>query len=209
MENRKGLIRARLAGAEQAAGSVLVFLDAHIEVTPGWLPPMLAEISTDRTRVLVPVIDDINDDTFAFEQTESDFNRGGMDWKLMHAWISPGPIVKGSKPSDSIQTPTMIGCAFAIDREFFFASGAYDNQMMIWGGENVEMSLRIWRCGGSLLRTPCSHVGHVYRKDTPHSVPGGLRAKVTLDFIRLIHFKATIRLIFLYNVHRFFFNFLR
>ena len=179
MENRGGLIRARLAGAEQAAGSVLVFLDAHIEVTPGWLPPMLAEISNDRTRVLVPVIDDINDDTFAFEQTASDYNRGGMDWKLMHAWISPGPIVKGSKPSDSIQTPTMIGCAFAIDREFFFASGAYDNQMMIWGGENVEMSLRIWRCGGSLLRTPCSHVAHVYRKDTPHTVPGGLRAKVT------------------------------
>ena len=68
-----------------------------------------------------------------------------MDWKLMHAWISPGPIVEGSKPSDSIHTPTMIGCAFAIDREFFFASGAYDNQMMIWGGENVEMSLRIWK----------------------------------------------------------------
>merc|ERR1719491_2514709 len=159
MEERGGLIRARLAGAEQAAGSVLVFLDA---------------------------------DTFAFEQTESDYNRGGLDWKLMHAWIHPAAQpIKGSSPENAIPTPTMIGCAFAIDREFFFASGAYDNQMMIWGGENVEMSLRIWRCGGSLLRAPCSHVGHVYRKNTPHTVPGGLRAKVdtlNINTARLLRF---------------------
>lgn len=56
MKERGGLIRARLAGAEQATGSVLVFLDAHCEVSPGWLTPMLAEIANDRTRVIVPVI---------------------------------------------------------------------------------------------------------------------------------------------------------
>ena len=150
----------------------------HIEVTQGWLPPILAEIATDRTRIIVPVIDDILDDTFAYESTETDHNRGGLNWKLVHSWIGPQPLLQGQNPTDAFTTPTMIGCAFGIDREFFFASGAYDNQMMFWGGENVEMSVRIWRCGGSLLVTPCSHIGHVYRKDTPHTVPGGLRAKI-------------------------------
>ena len=170
MKKRGGLIRARLAGAKQATGSVLVFLDAHCEVSPGWLTPMLAEISNDRTRVIVPVIDDINADTFAYEQRESDFERGGLDWQFMYKLIQP---IKNSSPENAIPTPIMMGGLFAIDREFFFASGAYDDQMMIWGGENVEMSLRIWMCGGSLLRSPCSHVGHVFRKGLntmPHRI---------------------------------------
>ncbi len=148
IEERGGLIKARLAGAEQAMGSVLIFLDAHTEASPGWLPPILAEIATDRTRVIVPVIDDIMDDTFAYEPVETEYSRGGLDWKLLHSWIDPQPFVNGRNPEDAFPTPTMIGCAFAIDREFFFASGAYDSKMMIWGGENVEMSVRVWRCGG-------------------------------------------------------------
>lgn len=43
----------------------------------------------------------------------------------------------------SVRTPTMIGCAFSIDNEFFFEIGAYDEGMKIWGSENMEMSLRV------------------------------------------------------------------
>lgn len=42
-----------------------------------------------------------------------------------------------------LRTPTMIGCAFSIDREFFFEIGSYDQGMDIWGSENMEMSLRV------------------------------------------------------------------
>ena len=178
MNQRGGLIRARLAGAKQATGSVLVFLDAHCEVSPGWLTPMLAEIANDRTRVIVPVIDDINADTFAYEQRESDFERGGLDWQFMYKLIQP---IKNSSPENAIPTPIMMGGLFAIDKEFFFASGAYDDQMMIWGGENVEMSLRIWMCGGSLLQSPCSHVGHVFRESTPNTMPHGTSAYDTIN----------------------------
>lgn len=42
-----------------------------------------------------------------------------------------------------IRTPTMVGCGFSIDREFFFEIGSYDEGMNIWGSENLEISLRV------------------------------------------------------------------
>ena len=98
-----------LTGAEQASGSILVFLDAHTEAAPGWLPPILNEIVQDRTRVIVPVVDDIMDDTFAYDVVENDHVRGGLDWKLLHAWIDPQLLIRDQTPVDAFPTPTMIG----------------------------------------------------------------------------------------------------
>lgn len=31
------------------------------------------------------------------------------------------------------------------------------------GGGQYELSLKIWLCGGRILETACSRVGHIYR----------------------------------------------
>lgn len=48
-------------------------------------------------------------------------------------------------PTAPIRTPSHVGCAFSIDREFFFEIGSYDEGMDIWGSENVELALRVQR----------------------------------------------------------------
>lgn len=142
---RSGLIRARLLGAKHVEGEVITFLDAHCECTEGWLEPMLARIVVNRKTVVCPIIDVISDETFEYV-TASDQTWGGFNWKLNFRWYRVPKREMERRNNDRtapLRTPTMAGGLFAIDKDYFYEIGSYDEGMDIWGGENLEMSFRV------------------------------------------------------------------
>lgn len=164
-EERTGLIRAKTAGARAAQGDVLVFLDAHIRAYPGWLEPMIQLTSQNYRRVVVPVIPVLNAKTW--EQIN---NYEGVklifDWKMDFIWyVDEAPA---NKLHDYV--PIMSGGLLAITRRWFFETGAYDEGMLQWGGENVEQSVKIWLCGGEIIVARNSRVGHVFREESPYQL---------------------------------------
>ncbi|XP_037809973.1 polypeptide N-acetylgalactosaminyltransferase 5 isoform X2 [Lucilia sericata] len=187
-QKRSGLIRARLLGAEHVTGEVITFLDAHCECTEGWLEPLLARIVQNRRTVVCPIIDVISDETFEYI-TASDSTWGGFNWKLNFRWYRVPQREMERRNNDRtspLRTPTMAGGLFSIDKDYFYEIGSYDEGMDIWGGENLEMSFRVWMCGGVLEIAPCSRVGHVFRKSTPYTFPGGTTEIVNHNNARLV-----------------------
>lgn len=89
-------------------------------------------------------------------------------------------------PTAAIRTPGMVGGLFSMDREFFYKLGAYDGGMIIWSGDDVELSIRSWVCGGKILVAPCSRVGHLTRAQRIHAGPLGWFRLMLRNTARLV-----------------------
>uniref|UniRef100_A0AAZ3PBG9 Polypeptide N-acetylgalactosaminyltransferase n=1 Tax=Oncorhynchus tshawytscha TaxID=74940 RepID=A0AAZ3PBG9_ONCTS len=150
-DRREGLMRSRVRGADAATASVLTFLDSHCECNEHWLEPLLERVAE-----------------------VSEFHR--FDWNLVFKWdymTLEQRRARQGNPTAPIKTPMIAGGLFVMDKDYFELLGKYDMMMDVWGGENLEISFRVWQCGGSLEIIPCSRVGHVFRKQHPYTFPGG------------------------------------
>ncbi|KAL1021439.1 hypothetical protein UPYG_G00013270 [Umbra pygmaea] len=184
---RTGLITARLLGAQAAQGEILTFLDAHCECFDGWLEPLLARIVEEPTAVVSPDIVVIDKNNLKFSKpTGRARNRGNFDWSLTFGWEPIPQKYQKQRKSEMypVRTPTFAGGLFSISKTYFEHIGTYDDKMEIWGGENLEMSFRVWQCGGQLEIIPCSVVGHIFRSKSPHTFPKGTSV-ITRNQVRL------------------------
>jgi len=152
-----GLIDAKHQGALAATGDIVVFFDCHVKPALGYWEPFVRNIAENHKRVVVPAI------TALDVWTWKEFNRpthatGGMS----KCYITLDSAFKWTS-DDKPWVPAMSGGLLAIARDWFFEVGGHDQAMKGWGGENIDLSLRIWRCGGEIVSAPTSYVAHMWR----------------------------------------------
>ncbi|XP_073687866.1 probable polypeptide N-acetylgalactosaminyltransferase 8 [Garra rufa] len=166
-KQQMGLAKARVSGWEAATGQVVAVLDAHIEVHKQWAEPLLARIKADRTVVLSPVFDNVLFDTLEVKKYYSAAH--AFDWNLWCMYESFRPEwYKNNDPTEPGKSPSVMGI-FVADRQFLGEIGVLDEGMTIYGGENVELGIRVWLCGGSIEVVPCSKIAHIERAHKPYS----------------------------------------
>ncbi|XP_067358665.1 probable polypeptide N-acetylgalactosaminyltransferase 8 isoform X2 [Channa argus] len=163
---QRGLAYARASGWRAATADVVAILDAHIEVHEMWAEPMLTQIKADRTVVVSPVFDRVNYDDLRVIQYQPAAH--AFDWALWCMYESFSPdyykLNDGSLPGKS---PSVMGILVA-DRKFLGEIGVLDEGMKVYGGENVELGIRVWTCGGSIEVVPCSKIAHIERNHKPY-----------------------------------------
>ncbi|XP_066427605.1 polypeptide N-acetylgalactosaminyltransferase 18-like [Molothrus aeneus] len=164
---QEGLIRSRVSGWRAATAPVVTLFDAHVEFNVGWAEPVLTRIKENRKRVISPSFDSIKYDNFEIE--EYPLSAQGFDWELWCRYLNPPKSWwKLENTTAPIRSPALIGC-FIVDREYFQEIGLLDEGMEVYGGENVELGIRVWQCGGSVEVLPCSRIAHIERAHKPYT----------------------------------------
>ena len=71
-----------------------------------------------------------------------------FDWSLEFGFQDISDKAKRARHGDitaGIPTPCMVGGIFAMEKRFFHEIGGFDSGMQAWGGENIDLSLRVSR----------------------------------------------------------------
>lgn len=152
-----GISAGRNLGARSTSGDVVVFSDAHVEVAPGWLEPLLAALEDPGVAEVTPRIGSLD------RRAPMGYGFTWPDLTLKMKWLVESP----ARPTD---VPFICGCFLAVRRDAFELVGGFDEGMYRWGSEDAELSLRFWLLGYRCQVVPSSSAYHLFRSAFPYDV---------------------------------------
>ena len=121
--------------------------------------PRLASLQSKPKRIVAPIIDNLLGDTFELQKA---IQCGGYECvqtfnRFMKTSFTVSPHVES--PTELLPTLIILGGFFVIYKNRFNTLGQFDHHLILWGVENIEISIKNWRCGGEVVINPCSRIG--------------------------------------------------
>ncbi len=174
---RGGVTGARNAGGREARGDVVVFADAHVDPSVGWLEALCEALADRSVACAAPAIAQIH---------QRDACGHGFTWRepqLRMRWLRAG----GTAPRE---VPFICGCLMAFRHVDFDAVGGFDAGLVRWGSEDAEIGLHLWRHGRASVVVPRARVAHLFRPSGPYDVQPHLVVHNTLR-LAAVHLPET------------------
>lgn len=172
-----GVARARNFGAQHSAGEMIVFLDAHCEVSQHWLDELAAPMAEPDVAIVSP----------AFTRLRETSPVGlGMGWgtqRLDLMWFTP---VENAE--NAYEIPLAPGGCQAFPAATFRAIGMFDDGFARWGSEDIEISLRAWMLGYRVVGQPRARVAHWFRDIRAFEVE---ESDVAFNLLRMVRLHFT------------------
>lgn len=152
-----GAACARNLGASAARGEYLIFCDAHITVPKGWPGDLLDAFGHTEAGAASPAIGALaNPAAAGYGQTWNE--------RLEVEWLPPPPGM------EAMAVPLLPGGCLAVRTTAFHAVEGFDSGFIVWGHEDVELSLKLWLFGYSLYTVPTVKILHHFRDKHPYPV---------------------------------------
>lgn len=176
-----GLMVTKMQAVARAKGSILLFLEPHVLVGPGWLPPLLNRIAENPKLLVMPMLDVLDG---SLKNTMATHGHWRFEWNMNLVYMDPLRLAKAPQGSEPYMSPATSGGIYAIRKDFWNELDLFDPQMNRWGGDHVEATLKVWRCGGRIEIHPCSRVAHWFRspENRPYPVEWDI---VSMNYKRL------------------------
>ena len=172
-ETSRGLMMARQAGIDAVTAEIFAVMDGHIEVAPHWLEPLLARLVEEPKALLSSLVGSIDQEDFHFKVSTNDpdtltfdrdfpfFDPIGLD--QMYVTYSEEYRKQRKDRIAPLPYPVLQGMMMVMRKGFFLSLGGFDPGMRVWGSEQIEVSVKVWMCGGRVEMIPCSIVAHMFR----------------------------------------------
>ena len=161
---RRGASPAKDLGARNARGDTLIFLDAHTKPEAGAISRLINDIETlGRKAIVTPTIAALQEGPW-----QSDLARVGHGYAIdlrsfEPHWLPLDELQRVAGARGMLESPALMGAAFAISRSLYETLWGFDRSMRSWGLEDLDFGLRSWQFGYPILHDPDAVIGHRFR----------------------------------------------